>query len=717
MRIWIVLAAAVVLATVLLLPRNGTKQPFGFSREGAARQSAAERRLTALPDPVRIADAHRVLTSEPHPAGSLRDRQLAEWTADQFRAAGMKDVTIITHDVLMPRPLEISVEMGGTSPWSASFHEPPIDATSDTDATGTPAFHAYSASGDVSAPVIYAGDGRPEDYDWLAARGIEVKGRIALVRHSPPYSYRGFKTWTAQQRGAAAVLMFSDPSVTGAKKGAPYPDGPWGPDALIERGSVAYDFLVPGDPQTPGWPSTPGAERVSSEQAVSLPSIASAPLSAADARVLMKTLGGPAAPVEWQGGLGFEYAVGPGATNVSVHVRMAYAVRPVWTVTGVIRGEESPDDVVILGNHRDAWVRGGVDPSSGSAVLIELARSLGELARQGWKPRRSIMFASWDAEELALISSTEWGEQHEAWLDKRAVAYINLDTAVSGTRFAAAASPSLRRLVVEAAEAVRDPEAGIPVAVVARDRLRSEGSRRAERPEAFVTDTPGGGSDYTVFLHHLGIPVVHVGFEGPYGVYHSAYDTHAWVARHGDPGFLYHAALARLVGIMALRLAGADVLPVDPSATASSIAVFLGDIERRLMSDPVVGGPEADGHMEPVRDGIGALTSAAAAFEQARSTALTSGDADMKRQLNQRLLVFERDFLHRDGLQGRPWYRHLVHAPAFTYAPVTLPGLSEAIEARDNQRLAFEAARLAKALRQSAAGLAAALFDPEPGER
>jgi N-acetylated-alpha-linked acidic dipeptidase len=511
--------------------------------------------------------------------------------------------------------------------------------------------------------------------------------------------------------------MFSDPSVTGAKKGAPYPDGPWGPDALIERGSVAYDFLVPGDPQTPGWPSTPGAARIPKEQALSLPSIVSAPLSAADGRVLMKTLGGPAAPAEWQGGLGFEYRVGPGATNVSVRVRMAYAVGPVWTVTGMIRGEESPDEVVILGNHRDAWVRGGVDPSSGSAVLIELARAFGVLAQQGWKPRRSIMFASWDAEELALISSTEWAEQHESWLEKRAVAYINVDTAVSGTRFSAAASPSLRRLVSEAAQAVRDPAAGIPVAAAARDRLRSEGSRRAETPEAFVTDTPGGGSDYTVFLSHLGIPVVHLGFEGPYGVYHSAYDTHEWVSRHGDPGFRYHAALSQLVGIMILRLAGADVLPIEPSATASSIAVFLDRIERRLTSDPTFSGPRPDNRTSAVRDGVTALSSAAAAFEQARTTALASGDLDLKRHLNQRLLAFERGFLDRDGLPGRPWYRHLVHAPAFTYAPETLPGLSEAIDARDGERLASQAARLAEALRHAAAGLYPASLDQKPPER
>ncbi len=688
---------AALIAAVFDFARRDADVPFGFARASAGGQLALERRFQALPDPARLRETHRLLTREPHPAGSRRDRELADWTAQQFREAGLHDVSIVTHEVLLPKPREVTVEMVEPARWRASMLEPGVAGDPDTarDIPDVPTL-AYSPPGEVTAPVVYAGTGSPSDYDWLAARGIDVRGLIVLVRHSLPYSYRGFKAFTAQQRGAAGILMYSDPSAGGSAQGPPYPDGPWGPDSRIERGSIAYDFLVPGDPLTPGWPSVPGARRVARGDAVSLPAIVAAPLSAVDARPILQALGGTPAPPGWQGGLREATHVGPGPARVRLAVRTDDEVAAIWTVTGVIPGSEWPDQHVIVGNHRDAWVYGGADPSSGSAALVEMARALGELGRGGWRPKRSILFTSWDAEELALTSSTEWGEQHESWARDHAVAYLNVDSAASGPRFVASAVPSLVRLVGEAAQAVRDPVAHVPVAAVARGRSADErGVPLVSGDNTFIDPRPGGGSDYTVFLNFLGVPIADLAFDGPLAVYHSKYDTHAWVERFGDPGFRYHAALVRLWGVAALRLADADTLPLDPSASAARIAGFVGELERRV--PPHV--------LADVRDAADALVNEALEFAAWRQRALESGDRAAQRRVDSILLGFERTFLDPDGLPGRPWYRHLIHAPAFTYAPSVLPGVTAAIDAKDERMVAAQSMRLAAALRRAAAHL------------
>jgi N-acetylated-alpha-linked acidic dipeptidase len=693
------LAAAAVLVVAASLPQQGRARPFGFTPESARRQATLERQFLSQPDASRIRDTHRLITSRPHPAGSPRDRELADWTAQQFRDAGMEDVRITTHEVWLPKPLEVSVEMTHPKPWRASMREDPVGGDPDTaiDAAAVgPPYHAYSASGEVAAPVVYAGDGTPSDYDWLAARGVDVRGSIVLVRYSKPYSYRGFKALTAQQRGAAGILMFSDPAADGSAKGKPYPDGPWGPDSRIERGGIVYDFLTPGDPLTPGWPSVPGARRIGRADALSLPKIVSAPLSASDARPILEALDGPVPPPGWRAALPGNFHVGPGPARVRMKVRSDDAVRPVWTVTGLFRGSESPDDVVIVGNHRDAWLYGGVDPSSGSAALVELARSIGVIAHDGWKPRRSILFASWDAEEFALTSSTEWGEQHEGWLRDHAVAYLNVDSAAAGSRFVAAAVPSLARLVAEVAQAVRDPITRVPVAALARERRSTErGARGGETDEGFVDDRPGGGSDYTVFLNHLGIPIADLAFDGAYGVYHSAYDTHEWVARFGDPGFRYH------------------VLPLDPAASAARITGFLREIEQRSQSLGNLDGDRQFAALNDLRAAAEELAKAALLFNVSRTVALERGDRATLEALNQKLLRYERAFLDPEGLPGRPWYRHLIHAPKFTYEPEILPGVAEAIEIGDKRRVIAQAARLAAALHRAAAQLSG--LDPTHG--
>jgi N-acetylated-alpha-linked acidic dipeptidase len=700
-------AVVLTIAFAAGLWQRPARVPFGFRQDTAAAQQALERRFMSLVDPAHLRETHRYLTRSPHPAGSARDRELAEFVQREFAAAGMEDVAITTHDVLLPRPKHVSVEMIRPRAWRLSMHEEPIHGDADTaslSAADGLAYHAYSASGDITAPVVFAGAGRAEDYDWLAAKGVDVRGAIVLVRSSSPGGYRGFKAYTAQQRSAAGILIYSDPEDGGTSSGRGYPDGPWGPDGRIERGGIIYDFIAAGDPLTPGWASLPGAKRLSRADLPTLPRIVSAPISARDARKIVETFEGPPAPASWQGGLGVPYRTGRGPAHVRLTVNMDDAIRPVWTVTGMVKGSDRPDEIAIVGNHRDGWLYGAVDPSSGTAALVELSRALGALRRDGWRPKRSILLASWDAEEFAMTSSTEWGEQHEAWLRDRAIAYLNVDSAASGRRFVAGATPSLTRLLSEAAQAVRDPITGASVGAVSRNRRVADGNvRSAGGDDEIVDDRLGGGSDYTVFVNRLAIPSADLAFDGPYGVYHSAYDTHQWVLRFGDPDFRYHAALTQVWGVAALRLVQADAVPLDPEATARAVAGFLDEIERLL---PLVtaDGARSASILKDARAAAAEFARSAEAFARLREQALGRGDTGLA-ELNRRILGMERAFLDVDGLPGRPWYRHVIHAPKPTYEPEVLPGLAAALDRRDAGMLRAQELRLSAALRRAAATL------------
>jgi N-acetylated-alpha-linked acidic dipeptidase len=632
-----------ITATALLTARPvhpGLNAPIeGFTAAHLPAQQVVERTIARFPSTRRIEADHRFLTAEPHAAGSPRDRVLAEWTRDQWLAAGVDEVQIIEHKVLLPTGRDASVEMVTPHRWTATLREHPDDPL---------AFHAYGASGDVTAPVVDAGVGAPADFDRLAARGIDVRGKIALVRHAVPYTYRGYVVYVAQQRGAAAVLMYAGASDGGSLRGPAYPAGPWAPDERIQRGSVGFDFIAPGDPLTPGQPSRPGIPRVSSRDAPARPSIMSVPISTRDAGTILDALHGG---------------------EVTLHVRVVNddVIQPVWTVIGRINGSVSPDEWVIAGNHRDAWLYGGVDPSSGSAVMMEMARALGSLARNDMRPKRTIILASWDAEEFALTSSTEWGEEHERELRRKAIAYLNVDAAVSGPDFFARAVPSLADVVAESA--------GVP--------------------DSAIDTRIGAGSDYTVFLDFVGIPVVDMRFQGPYGVYHSAYDTHEWVSRFADPGFLRHAALTRIWGVLALRLANADLLPLDAVRYAARIEDFLREIRGR-------GGVRLD----RVSAALKRFHAVARAHAAASHQALDRSDEDALDVANRALMDLEPALIDSAGLRGRPWYRHLIYAPAFTYRPQVLPGISEAIETHAPARVAEEERRLAAALDRAANALA-----------
>ena len=678
-------------------PGSASGPIYGFTARSSATERSIERRFQTLPSPELARSAHAFLTAEPHVAGSPRDRALADWIRDRWRDDGLEQIEITEHEVLLPYATETIVEMPRTG-WRASLREDPVagDPFSSRD-TGLP-YHAYSASGDVTAPVVYAGSGNPADYDWLAEHGIDIKGKIALVRYSVPYSYRGFKALTAERRGAAGILIYSDPADDGFKKGKTYPDGPWGPDSHIQRGGIVYDFRVPGDPLTPGWASTPGAKRIARADAVSLPKIMSAPLSWKDARVLLDALGGPDAPASWQGGLPITYRAGPTPAGVHMRVQMDDKVRPIWTVTGRITGTTYPDQLVIAGNHRDAWVYGGVDPSSGTASMMELARSLGALAKQGVRPQRTILFASWDAEEFTLTSSTEWGEQYAAMLSDNAVAYLNVDSSASGVSFGAVAVPSLNRLIADVAASVIDPDTRRSIADAHRRGTHEGGALPGGSGSDLVNNRLGSGSDYTVFLNFLGIPVVDMSFTGPYGVYHSVYDNHTWMTKFGDPKFLYHAAMARLWGVMALRLANADVAPLDYRAYADRMAEFVKDAIAAAKA-------EDRATFAPLEAAVDRFARAARAIDE-RSTALLAArtiDQPGAAALTRTLMRTERALLDREGIPGRPWYRHLIYAPKPTYAPEVLPGISEAIDDGDRARLADQVRRVTAALDRAAA--------------
>jgi N-acetylated-alpha-linked acidic dipeptidase len=638
-----------VAATALLMARPvrpGLNAPIdGFTAAHVGGQQAVERTIAHFPSTRRIEADHQFLTAEPHAAGSPRDRALAEWTRDQWLTAGLDDVQIVEHRVLLPNGREASVEMVTPHRWTATLREHPDDPV---------AFHAYGASGDVTAAVVDAGVGAPSDFDRLAARGVDVRGKIAIVRHAVPYTYRGYVVYVAQQRGAAAVLMYADASDDGSLRGPAYPAGRWAPDERIQRGSVGFDFITPGDPLTPGQPSRPGIPRVSKRDAPAMPSIMSVPISTRDARTILDALR---------------------VSDVRLHVRVVNddAIQPVWTVIGRINGSVSRDEWVIAGNHRDAWLYGGVDPSSGSAVMMEMARTLGSLARNGMRPKRTIILASWDAEEFALTSSTEWGEEHERELRDKAIAYLNVDAAVSGPDFVARAVPSLAHVVAESA--------GVP--------------------DSAIDTRIGAGSDYTVFLNFVGIPVVDMRFQGPYGVYHSAYDTHEWVSRFADPGFVRHAMLTRIWAVLALRLANADLLPLDAVRYASRVGDFLDEVTRR-------GGVRLD----RVSAALKRFHDVARAHETASHQALDRNNEDALAVANRALMDVEPALVDSAGLRGRPWYRHLIYAPAFTYRPQVLPGISEAIEAHAPARLVEEERRLAAALDRAADALAPRVAPP-----
>jgi N-acetylated-alpha-linked acidic dipeptidase len=647
----------------------------GFSAVAARRQHEIEDRLAALLSRDSTGTYFQVLTAEPHPAGTERNRWLAEWMAAQWRTYGLEDVRLHRYDVLLPWPERISVTMESPTRFEAGLKEDCY--AEDPHGCVGPAltYLGMSASGDVTGELIYASSGNPSDYDWLEAQGIDLRGKISIVRYSNPYSYRGFKALTAERRGLKALLIYSDPQEDGYRKGLTFPNGPWGPESHIQRGAITYDFIIPGDPLTPGWASLDGARRIPVAEATSVPKIIAVPISANDAAPLLKALTGPVAPPAWQGALPFTYRVGAGPATVRVNVKMDDRTRSIWVVEGRIRGAEHPEQTVVLGNHRDAWVYGAVDPSSGTATQMELARTLGQLAREGHRPKRSVVLASWDAEEWHLTGSTEWGEQFARELDSSAVAYLNVDGSTSGPNFAADAVASLNPLIVETARDVADPAGGSVLEAWARQKWGQSPPTNADSLD-LVENKLGSGSDYTVFLNFLGLPIVDMSFDGPYGVYHSQYDDAYWMTHFGDPGFRYMTTMADVWGRMALRLANAEVLPLDFSRYADLVGRFLDELSQV---------PGVSDHLDlsAARAAQRSWTAAAGDLEITMRRSLERADTAGRDRLNRMLRAVEQVWLLPGGIPGRPWFRHALYAPQYTYAAMELPGVREAVDRGD----------------------------------
>jgi N-acetylated-alpha-linked acidic dipeptidase len=680
-------------------PSPAPQQVFGY--RDFAQQAKWDAAFMTIPD-AKLAGEHlKILTAEPHWASSPEDYKTALYVANKFKAAGL-ETTIVPYNVLLNKPKSILVEafdadgnklMSGPTP----EHVDPTKYGGDpsqNDPRILTAFNGYSPSGDVTAPVVYANYGTLADFKKLASLGVSVKDKIVLVRYGE--NFRGVKVYIAQQYGAKGVLIYSDPADNGYFRGDPYPKGPYGPASSVQRGSVQFLPIYPGDPETPGIASTPDLpDSQRTKNPVDLSSIPSNPISYKDAEPILKALDGPDIPHGWQGALPFTYHLG-GTNAVTVHMNLQqdYARRTIWDVIGKIPGTEAGDNWVIAGNHRDAWVYGAVDPNSGTAAMLETVHGIGDLLQHGWKPKRTILFASWDAEEEGLVGSTEWVEQHAAELS-HAVAYFNTDVSVSGPDFSAASVPSLKQFVREATTEVPSPKGG-----TVYDQWKTAEAASPEDPAHPPTakspvpiDNLGSGSDYTPFLQHVGVPSTDIGSDGPYGVYHSTFDDYNWFIKFADPTFVYEQEMARVFGLEVLHMADADVLPYDYQLYGKETLGYLEAAQRHAA--------KVDLHLD-FTSALAAAQRFAAAGAAIRAVQLNP-PADTTK-LNVALRATEEAFLDPAGLPHRPWYKHLIYDPGeYTgYEAVVIPGVNEAIEANDAPRAQSQLAALTEALNRAA---------------
>lgn len=664
------LSAAVPIA--FLLSCSSTSGP---RHDGGA---ATPRTLPAA-EPSRLEASLRDLTAKPHLAGTAAQRRTAEYVRDRMLAFGLES-EILEYEVLLPHPRRTQAELLSPVAFQARMIEEAAAGDPDTrNETAVQPFLAWSANGAVTAPLVYVNYGRPEDFAALETLGVSPRGAIAIARYGR--NYRGVKVKIAEERGCSGILIYSDPADDGPARGDVYPKGPWRPPTAVQRGSIVYSHIRPGDPTTPGVPSLPGVARTAIEDLDTLPSIVAVPLSAADAEPFLRSLEGPAVPDGWQGGFSFPYrAGGTPATVASISVEQDRSLRKIWNTVATLRGFDLSDEVVLAGNHRDAWVHGAADPSSGTAVLLEAARLLALEAAEGRRPRRTIRFATWDAEEFGLVGSTEYGEHRRDELSRSTVLYVNCDTAVTGDSPHVSGPATLRRFVAGVLAGVPDGDGGTLL-----DRVRGD------KPD-FTMGLLGGGSDFAVFQNHLGIPCLDVASSGPYGVYHSGFDTFGWMKSHGDPTFEHHARVATLLASLLRAAADSPILPLDHDAGGAAMLAWLTEIETIR---PGLDTAPLRRRIEAIREVQTKVDSALAASPPdaagAHGTAL--------RRLSTRL---ERSLLTERGLPGRPFMRHLLFAPdtATGYGVSTFPRLREAAAAG-------QAADIAAAIEETGATLAA----------
>lgn len=729
-------SALVFLLSVSLLPAQTPPLPVlrGFRVDSSRAQRDWEEKFRALPSPENMRAYMDRLAARPHHVGSAYDKANAEWILSKLKEWGV-DAHIEQFDVLFPTPKERLVELLAPSHYKATLAEPPVpaDPTSGQTSEQLPTYNAYSVDGDVTGRLVYVNHGVPDDYEQLERQGISVRGAIVIARYGG--SWRGIKPKVAAEHGAIGCIIYSDPRDDGYSAGNTFPEGAWRPELGVQRGSVADMPVYPGDPLTPGIGATKDAKRLTVAAAPTITKIPVLPISYADARPLLAAISGPVAPEAWRGGLDLTYHLGPGPAKVHLVVKANWDIKPLYDVIARIPGSESPDEWVIRGNHHDAWVNGAEDPVSGTVAEMEEVRALAELRKQGWQPKRTIIYAFWDGEEPGLLGSTEWAETHAAELTRHAVAYVNSDLNGRGY-LGAGGSHTLERLVNDVAHDVTDPEKNISVwkrSQLARIASEKGGAAKEARTRKDLRiEALGSGSDYTPFLQHLGIASLDLGFYGEDGggIYHSIYDDIYWYEHFSDMTHVYGRALSQTAGTVMMRLADADILPFEFSDFADTVKRYEGEVKtlwqakhdeieetnRQIdegvfsaTSDPrktfVPPSKEAlPPHLNfaPLEDAVEHLSRAAEAYEKAFTTHESTAPAG---KLNPLLIASERRLLDPAGLPGRPWFQHMIYAPGLYtgYGVKTLPAVREAIEQKHWNEAGEQIARTAAAIEREAA--------------
>jgi N-acetylated-alpha-linked acidic dipeptidase len=714
----------------------------GYSAESSRAERQWEEAFRASPDPANLRAYMQRLTARPHNVGSPYDKDNAEWILAKYREFGL-DAHIETFKVLFPTPKERLVELVEGGPhFVAKLQEPALsqDPTSNQQSEQLPTYNAYSADGDVTGPLVYVNYGIPEDYEVLDRHGVSVKGAIVIARYG--HAWRGIKPMVAAEHGAIGCIIYSDPRDDGYSPGQTFPFGAWRPKDGVQRGSVQDSTEFMGDPLTPGIGATADAKRLPIKNAPTLTKIPVLPISYADAEPLLSAITGPVVPEGWRGGLPLTYRFGPGPGKVHLKVFSNWDLQPVYDVIAKIPGSQFPDEWVLRGNHHDAWVNGAEDPISGQVAVLEEARSLGQLVKAGWKPKRTIIYCSWDGEEPGLLGSIEWLETHADELRQHAVAYINSDS--NGRGFLGAdGSHTLEKLVNDVARAVQDPETKLSVwkrwQLNSIRNAESEENRREarQRPDLRI-DISGGGSDHAGFQNFLGIAVLDLGFYGEDGggIYHSIYDDFYWYTHYSDTDFAYGRTLAQFAGTSVMRLADADLLPFDFSDFADTIQTYVhglqtfaakqqSDVRERNLeieegaftatADPKQTyvppkAQEIPPHLNfaPLQNSADALSRSSEEYQKALSLVTANGGAALAStsliEVNQMLIQSERKLTNPQGLPGRSWYKHQIYAPGvYTgYEAKAMPAVREAVEQRKWKEAEESIARAAAALQDEA---------------
>jgi N-acetylated-alpha-linked acidic dipeptidase len=707
----------------------------GYTRDHSVTERQWETKLRAIPSPDNQRAYMQRLSARPHHVGYAYDKENAEWILSKFKEWGW-DTNIETFDVLFPTPKERLLEMVEPKHFTAKLQEPAVavDPTSNQQSEQLPSYNAYSTDGDVTAPLVFVNYGLPADYEELDRLGISVKGAIVIAKYGN--SWRGIKPKVAAEHGAVGCLIYSDPADDGYFAEKVFPDGPMRPPDGVQRGSVMdFPSNSPGDPLTPGVGATPDAKRLAVKDAPSITKIPVLPISYADAQPLLAALEGPVAPEKWRGGLPITYHVGPGAAKVHLKVNFNWDIKRIYDVIAKIPGAEQPDQWVIRGNHHDAWVNGAEDPISAQVAMLEEARALGELVKQGWRPKRTIIYCAWDGEEPMLLGSTEWVEEHDMELQQHAVIYLNSDGNGRGY-LGMAGSHSLEHFMNDVARDIQDPETKGSVwqrlnrSIISN--AKNDDDRREARQRADLRMDPlGSGSDYTAFIDHLGVASVNVAYGGEDdgGIYHSIYDDFYYYTHFSDTDFTYGRALSQTMGTAVLRVADADLLPFEFTNLADTIHLYLKQVKKladdergkiieqnkeieegvfEAVNDPhrpqIAPKPEeVPPYLDfaPLDNVADALTQSADRYQAALKKAWPSGIPPATLQvLNQKMMESERRLTSQEGLLRRPWYKHMIYAPGVYsgYGAKTLPGVREAIEQKKWAEADSEIARVAGVL-------------------